>query len=132
MRLLNVGRGIYMANHSTRRALNMRAVGTANWLEMWAEILTSEMKKHDVDLWPKRSHGDFGPSDDEQTITLERGEVRSLIMGMHERIAEIRKFAEYDARVSGPRDVPFRSTQWRRHPARAFTADKLQLLGRLA
>ena len=83
-----------MVSHSTLLALNRRALRTAGCLEYWAEHLHEEIKKQNIELYPKQ---EFEPphyikTDDSMTMTLTRGDVRRLILQMSERAIELRKF----------------------------------------
>jgi hypothetical protein len=77
-----------MVHRQTLKALGLRAVGTANWLEHWSNRLREKMEKQQIDAFPR------DPIDDNAlTVTLTRGEVRQLLREMWEQISEIRKFS---------------------------------------
>jgi hypothetical protein len=85
---------------SQRKALNDTALGTANWLAYWGKRLKAEMKKQNIDRYPKRERlakpglfrSKFGPDDNKETITFERGEIRRLLDEMAELVRELRRF----------------------------------------
>jgi hypothetical protein len=80
---------------STKNALGIRALRTANWLEQWAERLQEECEKQNFELYPKRKFANpaLNPPD-LATLSLKREDVRALIMGMWEHVKEIRKFKD--------------------------------------
>jgi hypothetical protein len=77
-----------MVHPSTLRALGLRATRTARWLEKCAKQLENEMKNQHLDPCPE-----WRASDNLMTMTLARGDVRKLIRGMYDCVAEIRRFS---------------------------------------
>ena len=85
---------------SQRKALNDTELGTANWLAFWGKRLKAEMKKQNIDRYPKRERlakpgifgQKFGPDDNKEPITFERGEIRHLLDEMAEVVRELRRF----------------------------------------
>ena len=83
-----------MVGASTRRALGRRAIGTAHWMERWVKRLQDEMKKQSVELSTQRQNMRDLTGDNNLPFTLRRRDVRELVQGMQERIAEIRRFSD--------------------------------------
>ena len=69
---------------STRRALANRAIGTAAFLEEFADWLTEMAFAQNINLWAQ--------ADSDLPITFKRGDVRLLIDVMRQRANEIRRF----------------------------------------
>jgi len=69
---------------------------TALWLEAWSKKIQDEVKRQDVDLWrePELDFTKRPPRATEPMISFPRYFVRDLVVGMHERIADIRKYAD--------------------------------------
>jgi hypothetical protein len=80
-----------MVSISTRLALKERAIKAAWWLDFWCKDLTAELRKMSSD---NTVHIGSDLSDDNQPLTLTRGQVRKLIIGMQEQAAELRRFAK--------------------------------------
>jgi hypothetical protein len=70
-----------------RDALARRALITARWLEDRARVLMAEMKNQKIDFH------DFG-EDGDMTFTLAPRDARSLVHGMRDLTAEIRRFSK--------------------------------------
>jgi hypothetical protein len=84
-----------MVGPSTLRALSNRAFGAANWLEMWARLLQEEMKKQNVEFQSaERDRSSGWPIDGEETVTLKRRDLRTLIAQMYQQRAELLRYAE--------------------------------------
>jgi hypothetical protein len=83
---------------SQRNALNQTALGAANALTNWSNLLVTEMEKQGVTRYPKpTSEGDtererFFATDDNQTMTFERGQIRRLLDGMDALKGELLRF----------------------------------------
>ena len=86
---------------SQRKALNDTALGTANWLAHWGKLLKAEMKKQNIDRYTTRTPipgatkiqqltGAGYTTDDKETITFERGNIRQLLNEMADRIEKLR------------------------------------------
>jgi hypothetical protein len=83
-----------MVGPSKTLALNNRALQAAGWLEFWADRLQEIPEEQNVNLGEDPIDVLRGRTDDSITITLKRGEVRNLITGMHDQIAELRRYAQ--------------------------------------
>jgi hypothetical protein len=77
-----------MIHPSTLRALATRAKITADWLEESAEKLGDELTSQNTTVWKK---ADFG-EDRDLPMSLKRGQVRDLMIGMQWYAKQIRKF----------------------------------------
>jgi hypothetical protein len=77
-----------MIGPSTRRALNVRALRTALWLENWQKRLFDEAKNQNVDLFR-------GAQPDTKTIALNAYDVENLITSMRLHAAELRRYARH-------------------------------------
>jgi hypothetical protein len=70
---------------STNRALAVRAVRAANFLEFWAKELRDEMKKQNIEFDPDIY-------EDGTTVMVSRKTVTNLILNMREIARNIRSF----------------------------------------
>jgi hypothetical protein len=82
-----------------RNALNKTALGTANALASWSNLLTAEMQKQGVERHSKRTptgeNSWFGPkytTDDHETVTFERLKIRRLLDEMAKVRDELLRF----------------------------------------
>jgi hypothetical protein len=90
-----------MVGPSTRRALNSRALGAANWLHYCAKHLEDEMAKQNIKICAEQMWRDNLPissiktrDGDEVMVTLKAGDLANLILQMYQQEAELRRFAE--------------------------------------
>jgi hypothetical protein len=96
--------GIHMVGPSTTRALNKRALRTADWLHYHAKRLEDELEKQKINVDAKqilRDYDVFGgrveitKSDGSPVmVVLETSVMISLIVHMYREEAELRRFAE--------------------------------------
>jgi hypothetical protein len=94
-----------MAGPSTKRALNDRALRTANWFHNCAQGLESKMEKQNIHVGaeqklrddPSASYSRIRHDGDRETevmVALEAGYLIHLILDMYRQEAELRRFAE--------------------------------------
>jgi hypothetical protein len=77
-----------MIAQSTARALNLRALGTAGWLETWIDQLLGEMEKQNIKMAvPAKDDGD-------EMFTLKRRDVRKMINQMTSQKDQLQRFAK--------------------------------------
>ncbi|MBR1235622.1 hypothetical protein [Bradyrhizobium sp. AUGA SZCCT0182] len=88
---------------SQRKALNDTALGTANWLVNWGKTLKAEMEKQGIprhatrtpivgaNPWQQITGGGY-TTDDKETITFTRGQIRQLLNEMAQRVEKLRRF----------------------------------------
>src|SRR5436190_3049990 len=87
--------GTLMAHRQTEKALGRRAMRTAIWLEAWSKKIQQEVKNQDIDLWGQPSMEDRWPNAQPNLWSVSPCYfVRDLVIQMHERIGEIRTFAD--------------------------------------
>jgi hypothetical protein len=90
---------------SQRKALCDTALVTANHIVYWAEGLKEEMKKQSIERHAKRmpveddgrrrsKYFDSYTTDDKETITFERGQIRRLLDEMAVQVSRLRRFEE--------------------------------------
>src|SRR5436190_381390 len=87
---------------STRRALNTRALSTANWLRYLAKRFEDEMERQAnvtvcvAEMLRNDQHFGSLPKADgtEKVVTLEATELGNLILDIYRQEAELRRFAE--------------------------------------
>jgi hypothetical protein len=80
-----------MVGIQTRLALTRRATNAAGLLDLWAKDLTGELRKASSD---NTVHIGVDLPDDGLPLTLTRGQIRKLIIGMQEQAAELRRYAK--------------------------------------
>jgi hypothetical protein len=84
-----------MVSTAARLALRRRALRAASWLDLWAGRLLDELKKQNIDLYPRQGDRQGDSTDyDLITITLERRDIEQLIRGMRECAEELLQFAK--------------------------------------
>jgi hypothetical protein len=95
--------GAHGIGMSQRKALCDTALVTANVIVYWAEVLKDEMKRQNIERHAKRiptkdggmrrsKYFDNYTTDDNETITFERGQLRRLLDQMAEQIVRLRRF----------------------------------------
>jgi len=79
--------------------LNKTALGTANALANWTNLLTAEMQKQGVERYSKQTptgeNSWMGPkytTDDKETVTFERHQIRRLLDEMAKLRSELLRF----------------------------------------
>ena len=82
-----------MVGPQTTLALTRRARLAVYWLDDWAVRLQAEMKRQGAEPSAQQIPSDLA-NDSNQTITLTRGELRELILGMRTHSGELRRYAK--------------------------------------
>ncbi|HEV7602438.1 MAG TPA: hypothetical protein VGO49_19550 [Bradyrhizobium sp.] len=83
-----------------RNALNKTALGTANALENWSRVLIDEMAKQGIDRHTKHTPIGEGrhrwmqqySTDDDETVTFKRWQIRRILEGMAKVRGELLRF----------------------------------------
>jgi hypothetical protein len=82
-----------------RNALNKTALGAANALAYWSQLLTEEMEKQGIERYSKRTpiteRSLFGRryvTDDKETVVFERGKIRNMLDEMARLRSELLRF----------------------------------------
>ncbi len=88
---------------SQRNALNKTALGTANALKNWSDMLTKEMEKQGVSRYPKQAPPVEGKprwfsgrkTDGDETVTFTRRKIRAMLDEMAEAREELLRFEKF-------------------------------------
>lgn len=85
---------------SQRNALNKSALGTAQALKNWSDMMTSEMEKQGVSRSPKRAPSaegkprwlSSGKTDGDEPVSFPRRKIREMLDEMAEAREELLRF----------------------------------------
>ena len=79
-----------MMHPSTGRALRVRALRAAGFLDEWAAHLQEQFRNQNIDTYPS----DFDAWADDATMTVKQNDLRKLLIGIHQHRIELRKFGK--------------------------------------
>jgi hypothetical protein len=81
-----------MVNPSSAYALNDRALRASKGIEYWTGQLRTIMQDQGAELYPSKGEGYH--LDDDLPITIRRGDLRAVILGLREHMTELKEFAK--------------------------------------